>query len=167
MLKRIQNIVLASALSVTSVVAGAAPIAVASNATTVSAAFQFGWGGSFGSTGTLTGSDLNADGILTTNELTSIYESANGHLLSSLSDIGDINIAARTWTPNGQSWGWAPDLAYMTFDSRAWSCSAYNGCAAAFTSFEVTGGAAVPEPASLALFGLAFAALGASRRRKA
>lgn len=127
--------------------------------------FTFGWGGNRSNLGSIQGTDFNSDGIISTNEVTSIYESYSGHsVLSTLSAIGDINISAVTWTPNALSWTWASSIAYMTFDNRAWSCSTYNGCGITFTSFKTSGD--VPEPATLALFGLGLLGFAAARRRK-
>lgn len=157
MLKEMSKVLATASLLLASVAAQAAPIGV-------DASFTFGWSGDRSFNGTISGLDSNADGLITTDEVTAIYESYDGHTLGALTAIGSIDIATQTWNFDGLSWSGFPNYAYMTFDNRSWSCSAYNGCGVTFTSFQTTG-VDLPEPASMALFGLAFAGLALSRRK--
>ncbi|WP_019528574.1 PEP-CTERM sorting domain-containing protein [Dasania marina] len=148
------------ALLVAVIISAAAPNAFAG---LIQAEFGFGWGGDRSYTGTLSGVDADADGFLRFDELTAFSAggtSSAGTLsisLSSLFDIGDIDLVNQVWLPNADSWSWASATAFITWDDRGSSCTTFNGCGA---DINIT----VPEPGSIILLAIGLIGLGVARR---
>jgi len=117
--------------------------------------------------GQFSGTDSNHDGWLSFNELDGWSINYNsGYSLPSLNSMGDFDYVNRVWKHNGFQWNKATRDAYMTWNNWNYSVSSSNFNWQFVTEVKLAP-AAVPEPATLGLFGLALAGLVAVRRRKA
>jgi len=138
-------------------------------ASIVNATFDWGgWNGTPFMHGSFVGQDLNHDGRLSLPEFSAFDFALNGtrYNVGDLWDTGDIVIATGTWLANGNAWPGrsnANSEAYFTWDNGDDSCSAYNGCRVAITSFHVS---AVPLPATALLFASGLIGLGLAARRR-
>jgi hypothetical protein len=121
----------------------------------------------YAASGQFAGTDSNADGFLSFNELSAFtfdLPLANYHFdLSVLSDFGRYQIAQNQWLHDGAGWGQS-NFAYASFYNGGLSVNTTNA------SNVVTQAAApandVPEPAPMALLGLGLLAIGAARRAR-
>jgi hypothetical protein len=117
--------------------------------------------------GQFSGTDSNADGFLSLNELSAFafdLPLVGYHFeLDRVSDFGRYDIAANTWLHDAAGWS-QTNFAYVSFDGGSLSVNTMN--AGNVLTSVVPAPADVPEPASIALTGLGLLALRAARRSK-
>jgi hypothetical protein len=176
MTKALKNLFAAAILLCASLAAHAGPVLVTFQFVNLFVSTEIG-------SGSFVGLDSNSDGIISQSELLSFNASIpttpvdmtsggpadislNGAGDARLFNFGDFHLNTSSWTPNAQTWGGDCD---GWFGWGVDNTFAVNTCNAAgvinVTVTPVTQG--VPEPESLALFGLGLLALGAARRAKA
>ena len=118
--------------------------------------------------GSFSGTDTNNDGLLTFGELDSWTANfgcgSGGCDLSFLNDLGDFDYVANSWIANGLQWDQITEDAYMTWNNWASSASTSNATWGFVTT--VSSATSVPEPGTLALFGIGLFGMGLARRKK-
>ena len=140
--------------------------ALAANATSVTVDYSVIYGSnSIWGTGSFAGNDLNNNGLLSLNELTSFtsqnVENATVNL-AGLSGFGDFSIYSNAWLANGNGWGQS-GIAYFAWNGS--NNAVASSWARVSTSALVSNN--VPEPGSLALLAAGLVGLVAMRKRTA
>ncbi|GGC87788.1 PEP-CTERM sorting domain-containing protein [Undibacterium terreum] len=115
--------------------------------------------------GSFAGTDINNDGVLTLNELTSFdleapSEGIVGLGLSSLVGFGTYDIATNFWSHDASGWGQA-NFSWASWNGGNSALNTQN-----FTVNTTVVSSDVPEPLTLALFGIGLLGLAAARHRK-
>jgi len=114
--------------------------------------------------GSFSGTDLNNDSILDWSELTSFDWTSNSHNhnvdLNDLSGFGDFNLSTNMWIANGISWVNSSDNAYFSWNNRA------NSISGAWAEVTIVSPTQVPEPSTVAIFGLALIGLAFRQYKK-
>ncbi|HTD05719.1 PEP-CTERM sorting domain-containing protein [Undibacterium sp.] len=140
---------------------------VAANATTIDFTFNINGGGQYGS-GNFTGTDLNNDGFLTLNELTTFngFITKEGSFVSlpSLFQFSAFDLTTDTWntSPLQGNTGFHIWFSWNNGGNAVFN-SAFNMNT---TVVSQDAPASVPEPLTLGLFAIGLLGLGVVRRRK-
>lgn len=143
---------------------------VSVNAATVSVNFdvKMKWNGGTWGAGSFEGVDINSDGFLKFNELTSFTLGNNIENtivnLTKLVSIGDFDISNNIWLNNGISWIGNPNNAFFTWNNRGNSVNSQ--WANVLTGSTTTGASPVPVPAAVWLFGSGLVGLMGAKRTK-